>query len=79
MLPLKLLEAHVKQYELRFLDRLDFVVVVRAHAAADDLAALAEAQRQCATHTIEVWDGDRKVARVKKGNIALAPEGHPGG
>jgi hypothetical protein len=64
----------VKQFELRFLDRLEVPVVVRAYMARDDLAALNEAQRLCATHTIEVWDGDRRVARVKKGNAALVTE-----
>ena len=61
----------MRQFELRFLDRLDKVMLVRVHFAADDLTALAEAQRQCATHTIEIWDGIRKVARVKKDNRAL--------
>lgn len=59
----------MKQFELRFLDRLDVVILMRAYAGADDLAALAEAERQSATHTIEVWDGARRVARVKKGNV----------
>jgi hypothetical protein len=45
--------------------------LTRAYIGADDLTALAEAQRLSASHTIEVWDGIRKVARVKKGNQAL--------
>ena len=61
----------MKQFQLRYLDRLDFVILIRAQGATDDLGALAEAERVCATHTIEVWDGDRKVARVKKGNAPL--------
>ena len=62
----------MKQFELRFYDKLDVVILMRAYIGNDDLAALAEAERLSATHTIEVWEGDRKVARVKKGNIALA-------
>ena len=61
----------MKQFQLRYLDKLNFVVLVRKQTAADDLDALAEAERRSATHTIEVWDGDRRVARVKKGNVPL--------
>ena len=64
----------MKQFQLRYLDKLDFVVLVRKQTAADDLDALAEAERRSVTHTIEVWDGDRKVARVKKGNLPLTAE-----
>jgi|KBSSwiStaDraftv2_1062776.scaffolds.fasta_scaffold6637187_1 hypothetical protein len=59
-------------FELRFHDKLNVVVLLRGYSAGDDLAALAEAERLSATHTIEVWEGIRKVARVKKGNAALA-------
>jgi hypothetical protein len=61
------------QYELRFLDLKDKAVIVRAYWASDDLRALSEAERQSVTHTIEVWEGNRRVARVKKGNIAATP------
>ena len=62
----------VSHFELRFLDRLDVPILKRSYSGLDDLAALAEAQRLSVTHTIEVWDGMRKVARVKKGNVPLA-------
>ena len=62
----------MKQFHYRFLDRLDFVVLTRAQIAADDLAALVQAERLCATHTIEVWDGARKVARVNKDKFATS-------
>jgi len=62
----------MKHFELHFLDRLNVVILIRTYRGRDDLAALAEAQRVSATHTIEVWEGLRKVARVKKGNAALA-------
>jgi len=61
----------MKQFELRFLDKLDVVILMRAYTAGDDLAALSEAEKLSLTHTIEVWEGTRKVARVQKGNRAL--------
>jgi hypothetical protein len=72
-------EARMKMFQLRFLDRLDFVILTRAQAAMDDLDALAEAERLSVTHTIEVWDGDRRVARVKKGNVPLSVNDRLGG
>jgi len=62
------------QFELLFLDSLEVPVVIRAFSAHDDLTALREAERLSKTHTIEVWDGARRVARVKKGNVALVTE-----
>ena len=64
----------MKQFELRFLDKLEVPIVIRAFSANDDLTALKEAERFCKTHSIEVWDGSRRVARVKKGNAALVTE-----
>jgi hypothetical protein len=57
---------------MRFMDKLDVVVVTRVHTADDDLAALREAERLSLTHAIEVWEGDRRVARVNKGNRPTA-------
>jgi hypothetical protein len=65
-------EARIKQFELRFLNRLDDVVAVRVYVAAEDLRALAEAERLCADHKIEVWESGRTIARVKKGDSQLA-------
>lgn len=59
----------MKQFQFRFIDKLDFVVHIRARSLMDDFAAFTEAKQLCATHTIEVWDGDRLVTRVKKGNL----------
>lgn len=64
----------MRQFELRFLDRLDVVILARAYTSHDDLGALEEAERLCTTHTIEIWEGTRRVARVKKGNAAFNPE-----
>ena len=58
-------------YELRFHDKLNVPIFKRTYIARDDLAALAEAERHSKTHSIEIWDGDRRVARVKKGNSPL--------
>jgi len=62
----------MKHFEFRFLDKLDVVILMRDYTAGDDLAALSEAEKLSLTHTIEVWEGARKVARVQKGNRALA-------
>ncbi len=64
----------MKQYEIHLLDRLQVPVIVRAYVAQDDLAALDEAERLYKNHDIEVWHGDRRVARVEKGNAALLPQ-----
>ena len=58
-------------FELRFHDRLNVPIFKRTFLGRDDLTALAEAERLSATHTIEIWDGVRRVARVKKGNLPL--------
>ena len=64
----------MKQFEIRFLDYSEVPVMTRAFPARDDLAALDEAERLCKTHMIEVWLGDHRVARVKKGNAPLTTE-----
>lgn len=64
----------MKQFELRFLDLSNAVVCVRAFNGRDDLTALSEAERLCATYALEVWDGNRKVARVKQGNAPLTAQ-----
>jgi len=64
----------MKLYNLHFLDRLDFVILSRTVVSADDLGALAEAERWCGTHVIEVWEGERRVARIKKGNAPITAE-----
>ncbi len=64
----------MRQFQIRFLDKLEVPVVVRAYTARDNLEALKEAERLCRSHTIEVWDGDRRIARVKKGHVPLVTE-----
>ena len=40
----------------------------------DDLAALAEGEKSCTENDVEVWEGTRLVARVKKGGTPLSAE-----
>lgn len=60
----------MKQFEFRFLDVQGTIVLTRLRSVQDDLDALAEAERLSVTHTIEIWHGSRKVARVKKGSMS---------
>lgn len=43
------------------------------HACADDLAALDVAERLCAKNVVDVWDGERRVLRVKRENAMATP------
>jgi hypothetical protein len=60
-------------FELRFHDKLNVAILKRTYIGPDDFAALNEAKKLSATHAIEVWDGHRRVARVKKGSLSTAP------
>jgi hypothetical protein len=64
----------MRQFEIRFFDKLEVLVVIRAYTAQDDLARPKEAERLCRTHTIEFWLDDRRIARVKKGNAPLVTQ-----
>jgi hypothetical protein len=69
----------MKQFELRFLDRADLVVRTQVVVLQDDLDALSEAERRAGSYTVEIFDGVRKVARVKKGNASLNSRDRLGG
>jgi hypothetical protein len=56
----------MQQFEFRFFDKSDASAMVRVYTAQDDLTALNEAERLFESYTVEVWQGDRRVARVKK-------------
>lgn len=43
------------------------------HILADDLVALDLAERLCASNAVEVWDGERRVLRVKRENAMAIP------
>ena len=58
-------------YKFYRLDVLEHIVSSRDVAAPDDLAALQEAERDCVEYAVEVWQGARRVARVKLGNAPL--------
>jgi hypothetical protein len=60
-----------RPYRFLFLDFSDAVVREQSFAARDDLDALAEAERRCQDHKIEVWEGARQVATVKWHNAPL--------
>ena len=54
------------QYKFYFLDRNDVVITVRDFVGADDVAALAEAEKLRRSHTIEICCGDRRAGRLEK-------------
>ena len=63
----------MKLFELHYLNSSNAMVLNRVHAAQHDLDAISEAERRSFTHTIEVWDGERMIARVKKSSVAPRP------
>ncbi|HET7085137.1 MAG TPA: hypothetical protein VFI23_10225 [Rhizomicrobium sp.] len=58
-------------YKLFGLDEAGHIVFEKDLLAYDDLAALREAEAACDNHVVEVWQGARRVARVKRGNAPL--------
>jgi len=56
----------MEQYELRFLDRTNAVVLVRRIFARNDTAAMMEANMGSLTHTLEVWQESRLVGRLER-------------
>ena len=60
-------------YQLYFLDDDDRNSGRQDHACANDLAAIRMGRSLCFDHHIDIWNGGRRVARIPKGDIALAP------
>ena len=58
-------------YRFYCLDSLERIVSTKDVAARDDLAALLEAEKDCEEFAVEIWQGVRRVARVKLGNAPL--------
>ena len=56
----------MEQFELRFLDRTNVVVLVRRIFARNDMAAMMEAHLGGLTHTLEVWQESRLVGRRER-------------
>lgn len=61
----------MRTYRLNALDIAGRTLFVRECTCRDDLEALAEGERCCAIHPVEVWEGVRLVARLKQGNAPL--------
>ncbi len=61
-------------YKLYRLDNSGHIVSGRDIVVRDDLAALQEAEKDCERFAVEVWQGGRRVARVKIGDAPLGPE-----
>ena len=58
-------------YRFAFLDSAGAAVLNEAYSFADDVSALESAIDRSASHAIEIWDGGRRVAAVKKGHAPL--------
>lgn len=52
------------------------IVSAEALIARDDLDALEKAEKLCEIYAVEIWQGVRRVAQVKKGNVALNASDH---
>lgn len=61
-------------YKFYRLDVSERIVSSKDVAAPDDLAALKEAENDCEEYAVEVWQGARRVARVKLDNAPLNAE-----
>jgi hypothetical protein len=61
----------MNQYVIRTLDRQGRVALVQGVLCRDDLDALAQGERRSGQNDVEIWQGDRLVARIKLGNAAL--------
>lgn len=59
------------EYKLYRLDENQHIVSAKDIIALDDLAALDEAEKICQAYAMEIWQGARCVARVKKDNAPL--------
>lgn len=63
----------MEQFELRFLDRANALVLSRPFVARDDTGAMAAARMESAKHTLEVWHQQRLVGRVERPPTHRAP------
>jgi len=61
----------MNQYKFYFMDEQGHIFIAQDHVLRDDLDALAAAKNLCSDHAIEVWQGNRQVARVKAGDEVL--------
>ena len=61
----------MQRYQIHFFDRLNVRFLVREWIGRDDLDALDQARKLSRTHAVEVWEGDRRVARVNRADRPL--------
>jgi hypothetical protein len=60
------------RYKFFFLDDHGHVLRGQDHMFRDDVDALAAAEKFCNEHAVEIWQGIREVARVKRNDEALS-------
>lgn len=73
--PARLGYPPLQQYKITFLDRLNVGITVRDFDGPDDTAALAHAESLYATHTIEVTQAERVLAKSREhGGMILLSE-----
>jgi hypothetical protein len=63
-------EVRMQHYRFHFFDHHNVRIRVRTWSGRDDLDALDAAQKFSTRYAVEVWQGDRRVARV---NLADGP------
>ena len=57
----------MRTYRIDCTDNADRVVTTHEVTCRGDLEALDEAQKLCAKHGVEVWEGERRVVWMHKG------------
>jgi hypothetical protein len=60
------MRSAVPSYLFCLVDVENRVVGVHTLACRDDIAARAKAKPLCAHHDIEIWEGSRRVARLRR-------------
>jgi hypothetical protein len=63
----------MRHYRFDLVDRAGRVSQSQFHGCADDLDALDKAQTLCARSAVDVWEGARRVLRVKHHNAMATP------
>ena len=61
-------------YLIKFFDGAGRFARAEELRCKDDLEALAEAERAASSQAVEIWEGRRIVARVKRNNAPLTSE-----
>lgn len=62
----------MSRYQFYLLNSADRDVDRQVHSCMDDQAAVQMARSLCFDNNIDVWQGARRVARVKKADFAMA-------